>query len=36
MNFYAIESLERVEAPGSVSYWVGYVCGKLVRYIIFG
>ena len=34
MNFYAIESLERVEAPESVAYWVGYVCGKLVRYII--
>ncbi len=31
MNFYAIESLERVEAPESVAYWIGWVCGKLVK-----
>ena len=35
MNFYAIEKLERVEAPESVAYWVGYYIGTAIRTIFF-
>lgn len=29
---YNIEVMEAVEAPNSVWYWIGYGCGKVLRW----